>query len=78
MYPGLFEGIVTLSDVMETIACNLPNQVEEIDARHDIPEKAPMVRGHKHTVILAKQLGEHGAIFSRQTISVEITPLPDR
>ncbi len=28
--------IVTLSDVMETIAGNLPNEVEEIDARHDI------------------------------------------
>ncbi len=27
---------MTLSDVMETIAGNLPNEVEEIDARHDI------------------------------------------
>ncbi len=33
---GSVEGIVTLSDVMETIAGNLPNEVEEIDARHDI------------------------------------------
>lgn len=41
---GSVEGIVTLSDVMETIAGNLPNEVEEIDARHDI-QKTPMVRG---------------------------------
>ncbi len=27
---------MTLSDVMETIAGNLPNEAEEIDARHDI------------------------------------------
>ncbi|MBL7634662.1 MULTISPECIES: TerC family protein [Atlantibacter] len=33
---GSIEGLVTLSDVMETIAGNLPNEVEEIDARHDI------------------------------------------
>lgn len=30
---GSVEGIVTLSDVTETIAGNLPNEVEEIDAR---------------------------------------------
>lgn len=36
---GSVEGIVTLSDVMETIAGNLPNEVEEIDARHDIQKK---------------------------------------
>ncbi|WP_312466852.1 TerC family protein [Pseudescherichia sp.] len=37
---GSIEGIVTLSDVMETIAGNLPNEVEEIDARHDIQKNA--------------------------------------
>ena len=37
---GSVEGIVTLSDVMETIAGNLPNEVEEIDARHDIQKNA--------------------------------------
>lgn len=34
------EGIVTLSDVTETIAGNLPNEVEEIDACHDIQKNA--------------------------------------
>lgn len=46
---GSVEGIVTLSDVMETIAGNLPNEVEEIDARHDIeknPDGSWMVNGH--------------------------------
>ncbi|MFP1887383.1 TerC family protein [Lonsdalea quercina] len=33
---GSVEGIVTLSDVMETIAGNLPLEGEELDARHDI------------------------------------------
>ncbi|KOC89228.1 TerC family protein [Winslowiella iniecta] len=33
---GSVEGVVTLSDVMETIAGNLPNESEELDARHDI------------------------------------------
>ncbi|WP_312240084.1 TerC family protein [Pantoea sp.] len=33
---GSVEGVVTLSDLMETIAGNLPNQEEEMDARHDI------------------------------------------
>ncbi|MGL4720247.1 MAG: hemolysin family protein, partial [Kluyvera intermedia] len=33
---GSVEGVVTLSDVTETIAGNLPNEAEEIDARHDI------------------------------------------
>lgn len=33
---GSVEGIVTLTDVMETIAGNLPEDGEEIDARHDI------------------------------------------
>ena len=37
---GSIEGIVTLSDVMETIAGNLPNEVEETDARHDIQKNA--------------------------------------
>ncbi|WP_409306256.1 TerC family protein [Pectobacterium sp. B1J-3] len=35
---GSVEGIVTLSDVMETIAGNLPLAGEEIDARHDIQQ----------------------------------------
>ncbi|BAN99751.1 integral membrane protein TerC [Plautia stali symbiont] len=33
---GSVESVVTLSDVMETIAGNLPNEGEEIDARYDI------------------------------------------
>lgn len=33
---GSVEGIVTLSDVMETIAGNLPMEGEDVDARHDI------------------------------------------
>lgn len=33
---GSVEGVVTLSDLMETIAGNLPNEGEEIDARYDI------------------------------------------
>ncbi|HEM8734776.1 TPA: TerC family protein [Klebsiella aerogenes] len=37
---GSAEGLVTISDVMETIAGNLPNEVEEIDARHDIHKNA--------------------------------------
>ncbi|MNB92404.1 Hemolysin C [compost metagenome] len=37
---GSVEGLVTLSDVMETIAGNLPNEVEELDARHDIQKNA--------------------------------------
>ena len=37
---GSVEGLVTISDVMETIAGNLPNEVEEIDARHDIHKNA--------------------------------------
>ena len=46
---GSVEGIVTLSDVMETIAGNLPNEIEEIDARHDIAKNADgswTVNGH--------------------------------
>ncbi|KNC91447.1 TerC family protein [Trabulsiella odontotermitis] len=37
---GSVEGIVTLSDVTETIAGNLPNEAVEIDARHDIQKNA--------------------------------------
>lgn len=37
---GSVEGIVTLSDVMETIAGNLPNEAQETDARHDIQKNA--------------------------------------
>lgn len=46
---GSVEGLVTLSDVMETIAGNLPNEVEEIDARHDIvknPDGSWTANGH--------------------------------
>ncbi|MBG6244333.1 hypothetical protein CS369_04950 [Candidatus Symbiopectobacterium sp. 'North America'] len=35
---GSVEGIVTLSDVMETIAGNLPVEGEDVDARHDITQ----------------------------------------
>lgn len=35
---GSVEGIVTLSDVMETIAGNLPVEGENVDARHDITQ----------------------------------------
>lgn len=35
---GSVEGIVTLTDVMETIAGNLPEKGEEIDARYDIQQ----------------------------------------
>ncbi|TCW00216.1 TerC family protein [Biostraticola tofi] len=35
---GSIEGIMTLSDVMETIAGNLPLENEEVDARHDIQQ----------------------------------------
>lgn len=37
---GSIEGIVTLTDVMETIAGNLPVDDEDIDARHDIQHEA--------------------------------------
>lgn len=46
---GSVEGVVTLSDVMETIAGNLPNEIEEIDARHDIqknPDGSWTANGH--------------------------------
>ena len=33
---GSVEGIVTLTDVMETIAGNLPVSTEENDSRHDL------------------------------------------
>ncbi|MFC3395011.1 TerC family protein [Brenneria rubrifaciens] len=35
---GSVEGVVTLSDVMETIAGNLPQEGEAVDARHDIQQ----------------------------------------
>ncbi|CAD6511040.1 TerC family protein [Candidatus Profftia tarda] len=35
---GSVEGVVTLTDVMETIAGNLPVADEDIDARHDIQQ----------------------------------------
>lgn len=35
---GSIEGVVTLTDVMETIAGNLPVAGEELDARHDIQQ----------------------------------------
>ncbi|GKX59111.1 TerC family protein [Leminorella grimontii] len=37
---GSVEGIVTLTDVMETIAGNLPVHGENLDARHDIQHEA--------------------------------------
>ena len=46
---GSVEGVVTLSDVMETIAGDLPNEAEDVDARHDIQHQAPnvwVVNGH--------------------------------
>lgn len=46
---GSVEGVVTLSDLMETIAGNLPNQEEERDARHDIRQinaHSWIVNGH--------------------------------
>ncbi|MGK4855827.1 hypothetical protein ACSMCS_23400, partial [Salmonella enterica] len=36
---GSVEGILTLSDVMDNIDGNLQNEVDEIDARHDIKKK---------------------------------------
>lgn len=36
---GSVEGVVTLSDVMETIAGSLPNESNELDARYDIRQK---------------------------------------
>ncbi|MGD8105549.1 TerC family protein [Pantoea sp. FN0302] len=36
---GSVEGVVTLSDIMETIAGNLPNESDELDARYDIRQK---------------------------------------
>ncbi|MGP1932318.1 MAG: TerC family protein [Arsenophonus sp. ET-DL12-MAG3] len=35
---GSIEGIVTLTDIMETIAGNMPMSEEEVDSRHDIQE----------------------------------------
>ncbi|MCX8956468.1 TerC family protein [Erwinia psidii] len=35
---GSVEGVVTLSDVMETIAGNLPNEGQKIDVRYDIQQ----------------------------------------
>ncbi len=46
---GSVEGIVTLSDVMETIAGNMPSEIEEIDARHDVTQNSDgswTVNGH--------------------------------
>lgn len=46
---GSVEGVVTLSDLMETIAGNLPNEGEEIDARYDIqplPHGGWVANGH--------------------------------
>ncbi len=37
---GSVEGVVTLSDVMETIAGNLPNEGERLDPRYDIQQNA--------------------------------------
>jgi CBS domain containing-hemolysin-like protein len=46
---GSVEGVVTLSDLMETIAGNLPNEGEKIDARYDIqslPDGGWVANGH--------------------------------
>lgn len=46
---GSVEGVVTLSDVMETIAGNLPHQDERLDPRYDIqqlPEGNWIANGH--------------------------------
>ncbi|MCW1874144.1 TerC family protein [Erwinia sp. INIA-01] len=46
---GSVEGVVTLSDVMETIAGNLPNEGERLDPRYDIQQNADAswtVNGH--------------------------------
>ena len=46
---GSVEGLVTLSDVTETIAGNLPNEVDETDARYDIHKNSDgswRVNGH--------------------------------
>ncbi|WP_034915897.1 TerC family protein [Erwinia sp. 9145] len=37
---GSVEGVVTLSDLMETIAGNLPNEGGEVDPRYDIQQNA--------------------------------------
>lgn len=46
---GSVEGVVTLSDLMETIAGNLPNEGEKIDPRYDIealPDGGWVANGH--------------------------------
>lgn len=46
---GSVEGVVTLSDVMETIAGNLPNEGETLDPRYDIqqnPDGSWTANGH--------------------------------
>ncbi|WP_428943493.1 TerC family protein [Pantoea sp. FN060301] len=46
---GSVEGVVTLSDVMETIAGNLPHEGERLDPRYDIqqlPEGSWIANGH--------------------------------
>ena len=70
---GSVEGIVTLSDVTETIAGNLPNEVEEIDARHDIQKNADGSRtanGHMPLEDLVQYAR------CRWMKNVNITPLP--
>ncbi|MDG9728804.1 CBS domain-containing protein, partial [Streptomyces sp. DH41] len=43
---GSVEGVVTLSDLMETIAGNLPLEGEEIDARYDV-----QTQGEGHWIV---------------------------
>ncbi len=70
---GSVEGIVTLSDVTETIAGNLPNEVEEIDARHDIQKNADGSSDGEWSYAA----GGSGAICRcRWMKNVNITPLP--
>ncbi len=70
---GSVEGLVTLSDVMETIAGNLPNEVDEIDARHDI-QKTPTAAGPPTATCRSKIWCS--SFRFRWTRSANITPSP--
>lgn len=70
---GSVEGIVTLSDVTETIAGNLPNEVEEIDARHDI-QKMRTVPGRR--MVICRWRIWCNMCRCRWMKNVNITPLP--
>lgn len=70
---GSVEGIVTLSDVTETIAGNLPNEVEEIDARHDIQKNAD---GSGRRMVICRWRIWCNMCRCRWMKNVNITPLP--